>query len=84
MKATFGMSREVLGGPRRGLLLGRAADLADQHDRLGLRVVREELEDVEMGRPDDRIAADPDAGRLADPGIGHRLDRLVGQRARSG
>ena len=47
MKATFGMSAQVLGGPGRGRLLGRAADLADQHDRVGLGVGGEELEDVE-------------------------------------
>ena len=34
-------------------------------------------------RPDDRVAADPDAGRLAHPGVGHRLDHLVGERARA-
>ena len=44
MNATFGTSAQVLGGPRRRLLLGRAADLADQHERLGLRVVGEQLE----------------------------------------
>ena len=84
MNATFGTSREVLGGPGRGGLLGRAADLADEHDRVGLVVGGEQLEDVEEGRADDRVAADPDAGRLAEPGVGHRLDRLVGERARSG
>ena len=72
---------EVLGRPGRGLLLGRAADLADQHDRLGLGVRGEQLEDVEERRADDRVAADADAGRLAEAGVGHRLDGLVGQRA---
>ena len=43
-----------------------------------------QLQDVEEGGADDRVAADPDAGRLADPGVGHRLDRLVGQGARRG
>ena len=81
MNATFGMSAQVLGGPGRRLLLGRAADLADQHDRLGLGVRREQLQDVEECRPDDRVAADADARRLPDAGVGHRLDRLVGQRA---
>ena len=72
---------EVLAGPRRGRLLGRAADLADEHDRIGLVVRGEQLEDVEERRADDGVAADPDAGRLAEPGVGHRLDGLVGQRA---
>ena len=71
---------EVLGGPGRGLLLGRAADLADQDDRVGVGVRGEQLEDVEERRADDRVAADPDARRLADARVGHRLDRLVGQR----
>ena len=38
---------EVFGGPRGGLLLCRPADLADQDDRVGLRVGGEQLEDVE-------------------------------------
>ena len=58
--------REVLGRPGGRLLLGGAADLADQHERLGLGVRREQLEDVEELRPDDRVAADADAGRLAE------------------
>ena len=82
MKATFGTSLEVLGRPGRRGLLGGAADLADEHDRVGLVVGGEELEDVEERRADDRVAADADARRLAEPGIGHRLDGLVGQRAR--
>ena len=80
MKATFGMSARCSAAHAAAVLLGRAADLADQHDRLGVGVVREQLQDVEERRPDDRVAADPDAGRLADAGVGHRLDRLVGQR----
>src|SRR4029079_3625488 len=71
---------EVLRGPGRRLFLGRTADLADQHDRLGLGVLGKELEDVEERRPDDRVAADADAGRLAEAGVAHRLDGLVGQR----
>ena len=44
------------------LLLGAAADLADHHDRLGARVVVEQLERVGVVGADDRVAADADAG----------------------
>ena len=47
MKATFGTCGQVLGRPGSGLLLGRAADLADEHERVRLGVLGEELEDVE-------------------------------------
>ena len=76
---------QVLRGPGRGLLLGRAADLADQHDRLGLgvgarRAGRTSRKVVPMiGSP-----PMPTQVRLADAGVGHRLDHLVGQGARSG
>ena len=64
---------------RRRLLLLLAADLADEDDRLGVRVLVEEVEHVDEVRADDRVAADPDAGRLAHAGIGHGLHDLVGQ-----
>ena len=41
-----------------------AADLADHDDRLGLRVVVEHLQHVDVLKPVDRVAADADAGRL--------------------
>ena len=72
----------MLGRPGGGLFLRGTADLADEDDGLGLVVLREQLQHVEVGRADDRVAADPDAGGLSDPGVGHRLDRLVGERAR--
>ena len=68
---------KMLGRPGRGLLLRRTADLADQDDRVGPGIRGKQLEDVEERRPDDRIATDPDARRLAEPGIAHRLDGLV-------
>ena len=66
---------------RRGLLLVGAADLADQHDRLGLRIGLEGREAVDEVGADDRVAADADAGGLADAGAGQLVDDLVGQRA---
>ena len=57
----FGMcSRDEIG--RR--FFGRAADLAGDHDRVRLGIVRELAQAVDEGRADDRVAADPDAGRL--------------------
>ena len=67
MNAAFGTSRRCSAAHAAAVLLGRAADLADEDDRLGLGVGGEELQDVEERRPDDRVAADPDAGRLAEP-----------------
>ena len=55
---------------RGGLLLGAAADLADHDDGLGLRVVVEHLEHVEVRGAVDRIAADADAGALAEAELG--------------
>src|SRR5215467_1252723 len=49
-----------------GLFFGRAADLADHHDGVGVGVVVEQFDGVALRRADDRIAADADAGRLAD------------------
>ena len=68
---------------RRGGLLGVAADLADHDDRVRLRILVEQLQRVEEVRADDRVAADPDAGRLSDPELRQLPDRLIGQRARA-
>ena len=78
MKAAIGLRDLARAEGRRTLLL-LATDLADHHDRLGLRVLVEEVDDVDEAGPDDRVAADPDAGRLADARIGHGLDDLVRQ-----
>jgi hypothetical protein len=70
---------KVLAGPHGCGLFGRATDLADQDDGVRARVLGEELEDLEERRADDRVAPDPNAGRLAEARIGHRLDRLIRQ-----
>ena len=67
----------------RRVLLGRAADLADHHDRLGLVVGQEHFEHVDELGALDRVAADADRGGLAEAlarGLEHRL---IGQRARA-
>ena len=65
-----------------GPLLGVAADLADHHDRVGLRVFLERLQAVDVRGPDDRVAADADRGGEAD--VAQLVHHLVGQRARLG
>src|SRR6185312_2831103 len=65
----------------RRLLLGRATDLADHDDRLGLVVLEEELEAIDEIGAVDGIAADADAARLAEAGGGGLGHRLVGQGA---
>ena len=69
--------RDVLGR----LLLGGAADLADHQDRLGPRVVLEHLQQVDLVRADDRVAADADARRLRVAQVRELEDGLVGERA---
>src|SRR3954468_22528916 len=74
---------DVLGDVVGRALLGVAADLARQHDQLGLVVGLEELDDVDERRARDRVAADADDRRVAEPGLGQRVADLVGQRARA-
>src|SRR5579863_3240155 len=63
-----------------GALLGVAADLADHHDGVGLRVLLEGLQAVDVRGPDHRVAADPDRG--GEPDVAQFVHHLVGQRAR--
>src|SRR5437867_3150952 len=72
--------REALAHPARRLLLRRAPDLADHHDRARLGVLSEEREDVDEARADDRVAADSDARGLADAAARELINGLVGQR----
>ncbi|MNV18513.1 hypothetical protein D3C71_1093410 [compost metagenome] len=59
----------------------RTADLTDHHDRFGLRVFLEQLQDVDEVGARDRVTADADAGRLAEAGVGGLLHSFVGQGA---
>src|SRR5215510_8488725 len=63
-----------------GLFLGRAADLADNYDGVGVGIVIEQFDGVALRRADDRIAADADAGRLADAERGQLPYGFVSQR----
>ena len=47
---------EIRLDPRRRLFLGAAADLADHDHRFGIGVGREQLQRVDVGRADQRIA----------------------------
>ena len=78
MRAATGLlnsASDVLGG----FLLLRAADLADEYDAVGLRVVVEQLEHVDERGAVYRIAADADRGGLSDSQSGELTDGLVGQ-----
>ena len=70
---------DVLLDVRRRALFGVAADLADHHDRVGLRVVLERLEAVDVGGADDRVAADAHGRGEAE--VAQFVHHLVGQRA---
>src|SRR6185503_4777231 len=67
--------------PLGGFLLGAAADFADQDDAFGFRVVHEELDDVQVRRAIDGIAANADASGLAGAAGGQLPDRFVGESA---
>jgi hypothetical protein len=65
------------------VFLGRAADLADHDDALGLGVLVEEGEAVDEVGAVDRVAADADGGGLAEAEGGQLVDGLVGEGARA-
>lgn len=71
--------RHVLLDPLRRVLLGCAADLADDEDGVGVGVVLKELERVDEVRALDGVAADTDGGRLADARVRELERRLVGE-----
>ena len=62
LAAALGLVAQELGG----VFLGRAADLADHDDRLGLGVGQEHLQHVDEFGALDRVAADADRGGLAE------------------
>ena len=70
--------------PAGGFDFGVTTDFADHDDGLGLRVVVEELDDVEVRGAVDGVAADADAGRLALAAAGELPDGFIGQGAGAG
>ena len=67
--------------PSRGFDFGVTADFADHDDAVGLGIVVEHLDHIEVRRAVDRIAANADAGGLADVLRRELKHRFVGQRA---
>ena len=76
-----GLVRHVLLDPLCRVLLGRAADLTDDEDGVGVGVVLKELERVDEVCALDGVAADADGGRLADARVRELERRLVGEGA---
>ena len=76
-----GLVRHVLLDPLRRVLFGRAADLTDDEDSVGVGVILKELERVDEVRALDGVAADADGGRLADACVRELEGRLVGEGA---
>ena len=83
MNATFGTSRRC--SPAQAAAVSSAAPPISPMSTIASvsASAANSWSDVEERRPDDRVAADADARRLAEARVGHRLDRLVGQRARA-
>src|SRR5262249_2585089 len=75
---------DLLLDPGGGIFLGAAADFADHDYRVGLRILAEQLQRVDVRRADQRIAADADARALPHPEARELMDRLVRQRAALG
>src|SRR6516162_3525805 len=63
-------------------LLGVTADLTDHHDDLGVGILLEALDGVDVGGADDRVPTDAD--RCGEPEIAQFVHHLVRQRARLG
>jgi hypothetical protein len=66
-----------------GLFLSRPADLADQYDALGLRIVQEHIQAVDEVGAVERIAANANTQRLTEADLGGLVHGLVCQRART-
>src|SRR5215469_5486524 len=74
----------ILFDPFGGFFLGTAANFANHDDAVGIGILIEHFNDVEMRRADDRIPADADASALPDTAFGQLPDGLVGERATAG
>src|SRR5918992_5241603 len=68
---------------RRGFFLFRAADLADQDNAFGLRVLFKQLKTIDEIHAMDRIAPDPHTGTLPQSALGGLMDGFIGERARA-
>src|SRR3954469_1754189 len=82
-KANNRLGDPLLHEGSRPLLVG-AADLADDHDGVGIVVGLKSLETRDEVGANDRVAPDANAGTLADTVGGKLVDHFVGERAASG
>ena len=67
--------------PTRGFDFVSAADFADHHHAIGVRVRMEERERFDETEAAHRVAADTDAGRLPDAALRSLPDRFISERA---
>ena len=71
----------VVLGPARGVHFVRSADLADHDDGVGVGIVVEHLQHVDVLQAVDGVAPDADGGGLAQAQVGDLCNGLIGQRA---
>ncbi|ABA49494.1 hypothetical protein BURPS1710b_0976 [Burkholderia pseudomallei 1710b] len=81
-EADDGLLHVVL-DPLSGVRFVRAADFADHHDGIRVRIVVEHLHHVDVLQTVDRIAADADRRRLAEAERRQLRDGFIRQRARA-
>ena len=67
--------------PTRRLGFIRATNFANHDDRVRIRVVIEQLHDIDVFEPVDRVPADTDGAGLAQPDLGQLRHRFIGQGA---
>src|SRR5271170_7537953 len=80
-KSNYRLLHMLLDVLRRSLFR-RAADLPDHDDRLSLRILIQQLQRIDMGRPNNRVAPNPNRRRLPNPARRQLVHRLIGQRSR--
>src|SRR5213078_2575020 len=76
---TIAPAWHMLFHPFRSVLFVAAADFADHDHGIGLGIIVEKLQHVDVLEAVDRVAADAHCGGLAHPELGQLRDRLVGE-----
>ena len=74
----------ILFHPGSSFFFGRATDLADHNDRLGIRILVEHLKHVQMRCAVDRIPSDANTGTLSVASGSQLPDGFVGQGSGAG
>src|SRR5262249_918019 len=72
---------EIRFDPRGGVLFGRPADFPDHDDGVGVWILREQFQRIDVRGSDERIATDTDAGGLSETEASQLVNRFVGERA---